>query len=319
MKQISFMVIILNTEQMDIKEYFTKKPKLIIEDDNDNPNDVFLEPYKNCEFIPNNIIQKVFTVFMPATEILHTYSERHFITKIRVSDLLNASITNWKYNRPPDMVRCSDISKYIYLSKTPLDTMLYLNFNNKTKSFDVIDGIHRYTSLKIIKEQNSVLDFITPGDYGNNNDAIWLYDSYIILNLRFNSTEGELIELFKTLNKSTPIPDLYIRDVAKEKRDIIENVANNWQVKYKSHFSSNNKPNKPNINRDRFIDLLEEIYNKYNVNESNKNILEEVLERANWNISNNIPRKLSQSIIDKCKTTGCWIFIYPNDKIVKLI
>lgn len=304
---------------MDIREFFSgKKTKLIIED-NDNEVQNLLETYKNSEFIPNNIIQKVLTNLMPRAEIIHKYSDRHFILKIKVNDLLTTSITNWKYNRPPDMVRCSDISKYIYLSKSPLDTMLYLNFNNKSKSFDMIDGIHRYTSLKIIKVKNSSLDFITPSDYGNNNDAGWLYESHIILNMRFNSTEGELIELFKTLNKSTPIPDLYIRDVVKEKRDIIENVANNWQVKYKTHFSSNNKPNKPNINRDRFIDLLEQIYNKYNINENNKNLLEEVLERANWNISINIPLKLSETIVKKCKDSGCWLFIYSDDKILKIV
>ena len=304
---------------MDIREFFSgKKNKLIIEDD-DNEVQNLLETYKNCDFIPNNIIQKILSSLMPRAEIIHKYSDRHFILKIKVNDLLTTSITNWKYNRPPDMVRCADISKYIYLSKSPLDTMLYLNVNNKSKSFDVLEGIHRYTSLKIIKEKNGSLDFITPTDYGNNNDAGWLYESHIILNMRFNSTEGELIELFKTLNKSTPIPDLYIRDIVKEKRDIIENVANNWQVKYKSHFSSNNKPNKPNINRDRFIDLLEKIYNKYNINENNKNLLEEVLERANWNISINIPLKLSQSIIDKCQSTGCWLFIYSDDKILKIV
>jgi hypothetical protein len=306
---------------MDIREFFSsKKTKLIIEDD-DNEVQNLLEIYKDSEFIPNNIIQKVLTMLMSSTEIIHTYSERHFILKIKISDLLKSSITNWKYNRPPDMIRCCDIAKYIYLSKSPVDTMLYLNFNNKTKSFDVIDGIHRYTSLKIIKDSNSnsSLDFITPGDYGNNNDAGWLYESYIILNIRFNSTEGELIELFKTLNKSTPIPDLYIRDVVKEKRDIIENLTNKWQTKYKSHFSSNNKPNKPNINRDRFIDLLEKIYNKYNINENNKNLLEEVLERANWNISVNVPLKLSETIVKKCKDSGCWLFIYSDEKIVKIV
>jgi hypothetical protein len=198
--------------------------------------------------------------------------------------------------------------------------MLYLSFNNMTQSFDVVDGIHRYTSLKILKENNSnSLNLIDPGDYGNNNDAEWLYQSHIILNIRFNAIEGELIELFKNLNKSSPISDLYIRDFIKEKREIIENVANNWQIKYKSHFSANNKPNKPNVNRDRFIDLLQEIYVKYNINEDNKYILEQVLDRTNWNISTNIPHKLSESIIDKCKSSGCWLFIYTNDKLVKMI
>ena len=303
----------------DIKNFAmkNKKTKLIIED---NPLNDILEPYKKSEFIPNNIINSLLLIIMPSAEIIHYYSDRHMIIKIKVNDLLNAPISNWKYNRPPDLIRCSDIAKYIYLSKKPLDTMLYLSFNNMNQSFDIVDGIHRYTSLKILKENNSKsLNLIDPGDYGSNNDAVWLYESYIILNIRFNAIESELIDLFKNLNKSTPISELYIRDFVKEKREIIENVANNWQVKYKSHFSSNNKPNKPNINRDRFIDLLQEVYVKYNINEDNKHLLEQALDRANWNISNNIPLKLSETILDKCKSTGCWLFIYPNEKLLKMI
>ena len=241
----------------DIRNFVSKnKKKLIIED---NPLSNILEPYKNCEFIPNNIINALLPIIMPSVEIVHSYSERHTIVKIKICDLLDSPITNWKYNRPPDQIRCADIAKYIYISKKPLDTMLYLSFNNSTQSFDIVDGIHRYTSLKILKEHNSKsLNLIDPCDYGNNNDADWLYQSHIILNMRFNATEGEIIELFKNLNKSSPISDLYIRDFVKEKRAIIENVANNWQIKFKSHFSANNKPNKPNVNRDRFIDLLQE-------------------------------------------------------------
>ena len=306
--------------QISIKDFCKKnnKHKLIIEENNQFID--LLEPYKNSEFIPNNIINSVLLSIMPSAEIVHSYSQRHIIIKVKVCDLLNSPITNFKYNRSPDLTRCSDIAKYIYISKNPLDTMLYLSFNNINQSFDIIDGIHRYTSLKILKENNSnSLDLITPGDFGNNNDAGWLYESHVILNIRFNAIESELIELFQNLNKSLPIPDLYIRDFVKEKREIIENVANNWQVKYKSHFSSNNKPNKPNINRDRFIDLLEEIYVKYKINEDNKHLLEQLIDRANWNIYTNIPLKLSETVIDKCKSTGCWLFIYSVDKLIKII
>jgi hypothetical protein len=313
---------------MNIKQFLSVanlKPKKIIIEETENDiiierlNNI-LEFYKTNEFIPNNLINSIMTTSMPSIEILHSYSDRHFIVKVKINDLLNSPIINWKYNRPPDVIKCSDMAKYIYLSKKPFDTMLYLSFNNLKKMFEVIDGIHRYTSLKILKDNNNKsLDLITPSDYGNNNDAIWLYESHIILNIRFNSIESELIELFKTLNKSTPISELYIKDFVKEKREIIENVSNNWQVKYKSHFSSNNKPNKPNINRDRFIDLLEEVYVKYNINEENKNKLEQLLDRANWNISNNIPLKISPTIIEKCNTSGCWLFIYSNDKLIKMI
>ena len=186
----------------------------------------------------------------------------------------------------------------------------------------MIDGIHRYTSLKIIKQHNSKpLEILTPGEFGSNNDAKWLYDSYIILNIRFNSTEGELIELFKTLNKSAPIPELYIRDTKKEKRIVIESLANTWQIKYKEHFSSSNKPTKPNFNRDRFIDLLETLYDKHNISEDNKHKLEQLLDDANFVISHSTLPKglLTQNARDKCVKSGCWLFVYKPDELIKMI
>jgi hypothetical protein len=200
--------------------------------------------------------------------------------------------------------------------------MIYLSFNNKKQTFDIVDGIHRYTSLKIIKENNSIpLDLLTPSDFGNNNDAEWLFNSYIIINLRINALDGELIELFKNLNKSNPVPELYIRDVNKEKKEIIEKIVNDWQQKYSSHFSSKLKPYKPNINRDRFIDLVEIIYDKYEISYEKKDFLEHLLERTNTNISYNVPRKITKtkSVNEKCLETGCWLFIYSIEELTKMI
>ena len=308
---------------MSIQQFLNKTPnskRLIIEEDEIDDIHKLLEPYKNNELLPISVINNLLKYSFGSTEILHEYTAYHKIIKVKIADLLEAKITNWKYNRPADLTRCADIARYIYIKKNIVDTMLYLSFNNQTQSYDVIDGIHRYTSLKIIKEENAKqLDLITPSDFGNNNDANWLYESYILINIRINSSEGELIELFRSLNKSNPIPELYIRDLNQEKREIIEAVSNNWQVKYKSHFSSTNKPNKPNMNRDRFIDLLEIIYDKYNISNDNKYLLEELLQRTNTNILFNIPRKLSHPIKEKCSKTGLWLFIYTTEELVKMI
>ena len=295
----------------------SKKITLVIED---NKLDDLLDAYKNNEYIPVGIINNVLLKIFKTCEILHSYNENHKIIKIQVNDLLEAPVSNWVYNRPPDLVKCNDMARYIYSSKKPSDTMLYVSFNNKQRSIEIIDGIHRYTSLKIIYENNNTpIDILTPGDFGNNKDAIWLYESYIIVNIRFNATEGELIELFKTLNKSTPVPELYIKDFIKEKREIIENIANNWQIKYKGHFSQNNKPNKPNINRNQFVELLDKAYDKYKINETNKHMLDQILDRLNTNISYNIPKKISEQIKDKCISSGCWLFIYTLDKLMTMI
>jgi hypothetical protein len=117
------------------------------------------------------------------------------------------------------------------------------------------------------------------------------------------------------LNKSNPIPDLYIRDTNKEKRDAVEKLANNFYVKYKAHFSSNNKPNKPNMNRDRFIDFLDKIYDKYQLTYDNNYLLGEMIEQLNASISFNVPPKLTENIKAKCSQSGCWLFIYSFDEI----
>ena len=276
---------------------------------------------KKSEYIPTNEIPKILNTYFSTTELLHKYNENHYIIKVQITDFLNnnSNIKNWKYNRPPDLIRCVDIAKYIYLSKKPIDSMFYLFFNNINSSFEIIDGIHRYTALKHIKQENSkTLDFITPGDLGNNNDASWLYQQYIILNIRFNSLEEELIGAFKNLNKSNPVPELYFRDEVKERKEVIENIVKIWQTKYKSHFSSSIKPNIPNINRDRFIDLLDKLYDKYDIKSETQYVLEDALENMNQYIKNNIPKKLSELIIKKCNETGCYLFLFKLEKLEEI-
>ena len=266
---------------------------------------------KKSEYVETNEIPNILKLQLKSSEILHKYNENHYIIKIQISDFLNSNIKNWKYNRPPDLIRCVDIAKYIFFSKKPVDSMFYLFFNNVNETFEIIDGIHRYNALKHIKQENTKsIDFITPGDFGNNNDAFWFYQQFIILNIRFNSLEEELIGAFKSLNKSNPVPELYFRDEVKERKEVIENIVKVWQTKYKPHFSSSIKPNIPNINRDRFIDLLDKLYDKYDIKLETQYVLEDALENMNEYIKNNIPKKLSELIVKKCNETGCYLFLY---------
>lgn len=278
------------------------------------------KPYVNSEFIPSNIISIVMKKFFPSSELVLSYSENHGIYKIHINELLIDKIQNWNYNRPPDMERCPDIARYIYNSKKPVDTMIYLSFNNKKEVFEVLDGIHRLTALKIIKEENSKpSELLCSIDFGSNNDANWLFKQYILVNIRFNSTQGDLIEVFKNLNKSQTVPELYIRDTIKEKRDIIETIANEWCVRYKRHFTSSSNPNLGNTNRDKFIELLDALYDKYKIEASNVKRLINCLENANIQCSENIPSKASVESRVKCKETGCYLFLYKNDVLLERI
>lgn len=277
-------------------------------------------PFASREFIPTSLIPIIMKHHFNSSESILEYGENHIVYKIKILDLLNASIKNWEYNRPPDMARCPDIARYIYNSRKPIDTLIYLNFNNIKETFEVLDGIHRLTALKIIKEENSKpIELLCPGDFGSNNDANWLYEQYTLVNIRFNSTLGELIEVFRNLNKCQTVPDLYIRDQAKEKRDTIELIANEWFVKYKKHFSSSANPITGNTNRNKFIDLLDKIYDKYRIDTNDNNVLQNLLENANRRISSNIPTKASLDIRVKCKDSGCYLFLLKNDELEKFI
>jgi hypothetical protein len=218
------------------------------------------------------------------------------------------------------MARCPDIARYIYNSRKPIDTMLYLSFNNLKENFEVLDGIHRITALKLIKEENAKeLDLLSSGEFGSNNDATWLFNQYIIINIRFNATKGELIEAFTNLNKSQVVPDLYIRDTKKEKKEVIDTIANDWYVRYKKHFSPSANPNTGNTNRNKFVELLDKLYDKYNIDELGGKKLRRILDDANIRMSQNISSKVTLDTRIKCKESVCYLFLYKNDKLEKFI
>jgi hypothetical protein len=107
------------------------RPKLIIEEDEEYVSfhvDKLLEPYKNNDLLPIFIIDKLLENSFKSCQILHEYNHYHKIIKIKISDLLSANISNWKYNRPADLTRCIDIARYIYITKNNIDTMLYISF-----------------------------------------------------------------------------------------------------------------------------------------------------------------------------------------------
>ena len=253
------------------------------------------------------------THFFNVAEMVLAYSDEHANYKIKIRDLLNVKITNWKYNRPPDLIRCNKMASDIYKKKKPMDTMIYLSFNNETEEFEILDGSHRITALNIIKEANSMpLELLYPGQFGSNNDASWLYEQYLIVNIRFNCSEGELIDVFQNLNNALPVPELYTKksNIKKiEKREMIETIVDDWMFRFKPHFTGTSRPITGNTTRDKFINLLDKIYDKYKIDTNDCNVLQELLNIANTKISTNIPSNASINSRVKCKKTGCYLFL----------
>jgi hypothetical protein len=287
-----------------------RKPKIIVEEEK-MTIDSLLSPFKQRESIDTIAIQYVISLLLPHAIELHSYSDFHCIIKTTIQDIMDAPIVNWKYNRPADLVRCEDIALDMKKSGKPVDTMLSMSFNKSIKSFEVIDGIHRYTALRHIYESTGASESgITKGG---------LFQSFIIINLKFNQSKDELSHWFQTLNKSISVSELYNGNSSKVKKDYIELLCSRYQLRYTTHFQASKKPNKPNINRDTFMNILNAVYDTLELTEENKERLEILLEDINEHISEHPPKKVTDAALQKCERTGCYLFLESEERLIELL
>lgn len=238
---------------------------------------------------------------------IHEYTESHRQIKLTIRQLLELPIENWKCNRPPDEIRVAELETFIQKRANEILQPLYIHYNPKTGIYEVLDGIHRYSAMKSVTQEH-------------------ILDKVLFVHLFIDLKHGHLVEVFNDLNKTVPVPELYIGQTSQDnttEKDVVEDVVKEWQVKYKKHFSHANNYTIPNINRDSFINILGELYTSYKIRSKSK--LVEILERANNNIKDyiisgisyrTIPIKFSANQLKKCSETGCYLFLYRDiDKI----
>jgi len=302
--------------------------------------DEFRNANRRNDYVPINKIEYVFSHHFPHSSMIHDINRDIKLCSIKISDLLNTHIINWQFNREPDVVRIPEIAKYIYESRTRIQTMFYINYNFKQDRFELIDGVHRYRALKMIKslsEENGIIiddrlrgeDGETVATWFNPNESIdWLLNGYVIVQINFISTEDELITLRDDINNSQPMP-IEIRENSRdiEKNGIVNKIADEYISKYKKCFairSNNDKYLRNNriTNRDKFIILLSTLYDKYNININRIGILKNRLENANDKIRDKLEKNeisCKDSIKNICNESGCYLFLYRDDKLLEII
>jgi hypothetical protein len=239
-------------------------------------------------------------------EIIHHYSPRHVFTLWSIPAMLNSEnhIIPWEYNRPVDRLRVEEIVEYI-ARKNILDWTIYMIYDSKTKIYKVVDGNHRFHAIK------SYLDSLS-SSIDKDSDA--LSGMKITVSIRIDPTFGETTDWFQALNRANPVPELYTEDKRNgEKRLIIESVVKEVQEKWKSHFSACPKPHIPNTNRDRFIEIVDVLYEKYGrVNRMNARdiLLAKIEQKNNW-VRENLwsVKKIPKKAAEKCEETGCYLFL----------
>lgn len=302
---------------------------------------LFRNVYKGNDFVPTKFIKNVISHHFPNESlIIHEYTDNIKLLKIKICDLFPNKVCNWKQNREPDYVRIPAIAKNIYETKiNPIKTMFYMNYNLKNDNFELIDGCHRFKALEMIlslsENQGKIID---PKLRNENNDELsewftnhdinWLLNEYVIIYICFNSPMNDLEMLRENINLSQPMR----YNAYGEKYQVINQIADNYQLRYKKNFSESDNETylKSNgmTNRNKFIELLNAVYDKYiceleNANIHNRyGIIQRYLIIANENIYYDIIEtriKCNEKTRKRCDETGCYLFVCKNNVLENII
>jgi hypothetical protein len=244
------------------------------------------------------------------SELIHRYSPNHVLMKCAIADLFTTNIKKWKYNRPPDIERCREIAQSILSRRPAIDWMFYAIYENSNDTIYLLDGLHRFTALQLIHDENGE---------SSGNDISHILSQHVIISIRIDVTDGEAIDLFQQINKSNPVPELYLQNADQDKKTVIEEIANKWMTNYRGHFSTNPRPNVPNTNRDRFIEFLDSMYQKMELTRENGYKLNNELYKLNEYMLKNPPPKLSAKTLEKCQQSGCYLFIVKPDVLLDIL
>lgn len=243
------------------------------------------------------------------SELIHRYSPNHVLMKCAVADLFKTNIKKWKYNRPPDIERCGEIAQFVVSRRPTIDWMFYAIYENSNDTIYLLDGSHRFTALQLIHYKNRE----TPEDISD------ILSQHVLISIRIDVTDGEAIDIFQQINKSNPVPELYLQNADQDKKTVIEEIANKWMTNYRGHFSTNPKPNVPNTNRDRFIEFLDSIYEKIGLTRETGYKLNNELREMNEYMRTHPPPKLSAKTLEKCQQSGCYLFIVKPDVLLDIL
>lgn len=192
-------------------------------------------------------------------------------------------IKRWKFNRPPDKDRVSEINEFMKKSGR-MDGIIYLGFVND--ELVCYESNHRREALKGIDTLADVLV-----------DIIW------------DATDDILKEEFMRLNKSVSVPELYIEVSSEVDIVSLRKIVDEFCKTYKMHKVSSGKPQRPNFNRDNLTDELYRIMKEHHVT---IDVLMEKLTRYNQQLTMKDRSKLSEKIVEKCSSSGLWLFAWSS-------
>jgi hypothetical protein len=206
------------------------------------------------------------------------------------SNILDKFTEQWKYNRNLNMEKVDEIRK-IASSKAILDTVLHFVYTDE--KLICFDGNHRREALILLNKTQGI------------NVKVCCY----IYKINHTDIDKEIVNKFKLINQMTPIPDIYTEIIDNlesnqkllDKKDIIEQVFQEYKIAYKHFYSVNSKCRRPNFTDTTFKDLC------HSFEFVTKTQLESFLLKQNKHKQNK-SKILPKQMLNKCETYDFYIF-----------
>lgn len=185
----------------------------------------------------------------------------------------------WKFNRPPDKERVSEIHEYMNTSKR-VDGIIYIAcVNNELVCYE---ANHRREAMKGVEGLHNVLV-----------DILW------------NATDEKVKEEFVRLNKSVSVPELYLGESVESTMNDIREIVDNFCTNFKKLKVNSGRPQRPNFNRDMITDEITRIMREKNLTPAE---METWLTDRNKELANQDRSGLPEKVIKKCEESGLWLF-----------
>jgi hypothetical protein len=211
-------------------------------------------------------------------------------------------ITNWRRNRPPDIHRVEEIAKDIEM-RGSCDGELLLAIIPAVGCV-CYDGIHRLEAARRVFPHNGLR-----------------------LRILLNSSEKEVEQEFKRINKGVPVPELYFSQEETDAylREQVQQFIDKYFIvdsRLLAHISTSKHPKRPNFNKDVLHQTIGEYVDEYFTAENGfcradiHDIITAEVIMSWFNDMNEVARGIiessqkNDSMIEKCKKTGWFLFYF---------
>lgn len=203
------------------------------------------------------------------------------VLKLPLKDV--STLINWDSNREPDESKVNEIIQSIKNHK--FSPQIIATFA-KNDNFIIYDGGHRaaaYNKMLENQEDSKILQ-----EY---------FSDSIIISVIIGAPIRYIVDRFKDINKSTPLPELYKEPLENNKeilRKLVPKVIIEFKKVYKNHKTSN-RPQLPSYNPGALTDLLFDVLNSEEILNINENVTVQMIMNVFAVINSNYKNELLQN------------------------